>query len=610
LAQDDEIKAVGSGIVEPPLRALVTASESEANINIEVTGTNTGFEQFCTGEADLTTATRPIASDEANACAENEITPLELVIGQDILAFIVNPDVEGAVCLTADELSTIYAPSAEGEITNWNQVLVDGAELDLQVFAPDEFTAAFALLDSMIEGAGIRNDATVTDDPVAVVSENSGAIGVASLPQAQAAGNNVRMLELDAAEIQGCQAPSAEAAEDELYPAATRLYLYVNTASLSKAGLEDFLTFVNSDDANTVIATEGFVPPTDVLAQANQAALDAAVAGELTVLAPSSFTIPVGVGGQVNVGGAAEGFSFIQDSTTGFNAVAPNATININIEGVPAGIRRLCNGETDIAYSYRDLTADEATNCEANTIETMTINVGSQAVVLLANAQTEYLSCLTTEQIGAIWRAESTDSILSWSQVSDAFPDESVTLFSPNAGSQDIDLLLLEATGENLIGRIDIELDDDPLYRAAATANVDGALTFMNWIDYQDVLENDQANIQLVEVDGGDGCVQPTLSTIRGGDYILARTGWFIVNKSQLALPAVQSFLWYAFSEDNIRTFQISGFIGTRLSDLADTRSVLNEAFNEAVIAQIQASQAEATEEPEATAEATEEAAE
>ena len=33
----------------------------------------------------------------------------------------------------------------------------------------------------------------------------------------------------------------------------------------------------------------------------------------------------------------------------------------------------------------------------------------------------------------------------------------------------------------------------------------------MNWADYQDVLANDQTNIQLVEVDAGNGCAQPTV---------------------------------------------------------------------------------------------------
>ena len=53
---------------------------------------------------------------------------------------------------------------------------------------------------------------------------------------------------------------------------------------------------------------------------------------------------------------AAEGFNFIQDFDYWLQSgIAPNATANINIEGVPAGFRRLCNGEIDVAYSYQGI---------------------------------------------------------------------------------------------------------------------------------------------------------------------------------------------------------------------------------------------------------------
>lgn len=613
-AQGDGIKAVGSGIVEPLLRALVSASGSEATFNIEVTGSTTGFEQFCAGEADITTATRQISTQEKSACADNGVNPVELVLGQDILAFITNPDADFAACLTGDELSTIYAPSAEGEITNWNQVLPDAPDLALTVFAPNEFTTDFTILDSVIEGAGIRSDATVTDDPIGVVSQTSGSIGVVSLPKAQAAGSSIQILELDAASVQGCQVASAESAEDGLYPAATKLYLYANAANLDKPGLKDFLTFA-TDSSSAVVEGEGLVAPTQVLAQTNQDTLQAALTGQLPTAQAAAFSIPPGLSGQLSVRGSAEGFDFLQTSTTGFKTVADGVTVDTKLEGAPAGFRNLCNGEADIAFSYRDLTADETANCQANNIETMPVSVGPQAIVLVANAKSDYLTCLTTEQIATIWRADARDSIMTWNQVSDTLPDQNMTLFSPDLGNPDIDLLMLTASGQSLIERTDIELNDDPLYRAAATANVEGALTYLSWPDYQAVLANDQANIQLVQVDGGNGCVEPSLSTIRDDSYPLTRQEWLIVNKGRLTVPTLESFLWYAFSEDNIHAFQDNGFVGVRSNDLATTREALVEAFDQATIAAMQAEAtpevtAEATVEatPEATAEATQEA--
>lgn len=610
LAQDNELTVVGSGIVEPVFRALVEASEIDLDVNISVTGTNTGFDTFCAGEADITTATRAMSTDEAALCAETEISSVELVIGQKILAFITHPEVNFAACLTAEELNTLYAPSAEGTITNWNQVSEEAPDLPLTIYAPDEFTPEFAILDSVIEGDSIRADATVTDDPVQAVSETSGAVGLVNLHEARAAGSSVNILELDASDIPGCQSPSAEVAEDDLYPAAEKLYVYAAADAVQTQAVNDLLAFMVSEEAAAVIEEAGFFAPTDILAQTNQDRLQAAITGEVETGSQMGYTIPFGVSGTSNIGGAGEGYTLLQSAITDFSTIVPEVTVNLELEGLPAGFRALCNGEVDFIYSYREPNEEEIANCEANEISLLTVNIGTQAVVLLANAESNYLSCLTTDQIVTLWQAQTGEAITNWNQVGDTFPDAEMTLFSPQPGHQDTDLLLLTTSGSSVPGRVDVELNNDPLYRAAATANVVGALTFMSWADYQRVLANNQQNIQLVAVDAGNGCVEAATSTIRDGSYPLVRQGLLIINENQLAIPAVQAFIWNMFEADNLIAFEDSGFIGLRLTDLESVRATLVEAFNEASIRMIQQSEAEATEEPEATAEATAEATE
>lgn len=607
-AQDDMV-VVGSGIVEPVLQALIEASEAETAFDVQVTGTSTGFAQFCAGEADMTMAARPMTAQEREACAQNEIVPLELVLGHHILAFIVNPaNAETAACLTGEELNTIFAPSSAGEITDWNQVVIvpDEAERLLTPLVPDEDTAEFLVLDALIEGDGIRSDATVTvdaEDAVGGVAESPGAIAVVTLPQAQAAGSDVTIIDVDAAAVQGCQTPSAAAVEDGLYPAAEQLHLYVHAASLGEGNLQSFIEFTIGDEAASVVADAGFVPVTDFATQTNQQNLQAAATGELVVQPSEDFEIPMGLAGQINIGGAGDGQPFLSASATEFNVIAPGVTVNSDFEGLSAGIRRLCNGEVDLIYTYRELTAEELSNCEANTITLVPVNVGTLAPVLLANGESDHLACLTTDALATAWRADSAESIATWNQVDSEFPDQPMTLFAPETGSVINDLLLLTASGESLAMRVDIQFDNDPLYRAAATANVAGGLTVMTWDEYQDVLANNQQNIQLVAVDSGNGCVAPDLNTIRSGEYPLTRSGMLLLNQSQLTRPEVQSLLWLMFSEDNFRAFEQAGYVGVRLNDLQLTRGALLAAFAEA-----QAAMLEVT--PEATAEATAEATE
>jgi phosphate transport system substrate-binding protein len=601
LQAQDEIIIVGSGIVEPALQALIDASESEANFTLTVTGTSTGFDQFCANQADITTATRPINAEEQTACNDNQVTPLELTLGHNVLAFIGNPaDTALSVCLTGAELNSIYAPSSEGEITNWNQVLTDGPDLALTTIAPGDSTPDFTVLDNLIEGDGIRGDAVIastSDEIITQVSGTPGAVGVVSLPQAQAAGDAVRILELDAGAVQGCQAASATSVEDGLYPAAEPLYAYVNIANLTKAQLAEFLTYAVSAEATAAIESTGFVPATEVAAQSNRDNLSTAQTGEFTAQTNTGFVIPAGLTGQVNIGGAGDGFELLNASVTAFNATTPDVTVNLNLEGLIAGARRLCNGEVDALYSYRDLTAEEAGNCAANNITLVTLDVGTPAVVLVGNAASDYLTCLTTETLTTIWQAQPGEAITNWNQAGG--PDEAMTLFSPLEGSPYADLLMLAASGSSLATRVDIQLDDDALYRAAATANVPGALAFMSWQEYQRVLANNQANIQLVAVDAGEGCITPDATTIESGQYPLVRPGKLVINQSQFTRIEVQSLFWFMFSTDNFSSFEQSSYVGIRLTDLEAARNTLLAAFDAAARAV-----AEGT--PEATSEATE----
>jgi len=610
LAQDEStITVVGSGIVQPLFQALAEANAAEVNLSINVTGTATGFTQFCAGEADITTATRAITSEESSNCNINNQSYFELLIGQDIVAFVANPAADFAQCLTRAQLNSIFAPSAEGQTTNWQQIFPEAPDTPLTALLPPESTSTYAILDQVVEGDGIRGDASTVSDSaelLTAVSETPGAIGVARLSDVAATDQAVLTLDLNAADVDGCQSPTPENVDDNLYLAANSLRLYVNTNSLSKPGLGDLLNSLTSDESAQIIAEQGFVAPTATAAQKNIDTLQAAITGEPIVQAESEYTVPVGVAGTVSVGGAANGFNFIKTASDTFTAINSAITIETKVEGEPAGVRRLCNGEVDITTTYRDLTEEEAGNCAANNITLIPIQLGNQSVVLVANGSDEYLSCLTTEQITTIWRADSAETVGTWNQVNADFPDTPLMLFAPENGSTDTDLMLIQASGADLINRDDAaDSNNDPLYRAAATANVDGGLTYMSWQDYQRVLSSNQANIQLVAVDGGSGCVAPDEATIIDGSYPLTRPGQLIINKSSLAKLEVQAFAWYLLSNENFPNLEANGFIGVRFGDLDDIRANLQQAFTEAEIEMIQRA-AEAT--PEATVEATAEA--
>ncbi|MBE2272001.1 MAG: substrate-binding domain-containing protein, partial [Anaerolinea sp.] len=596
LAQEDvTISAVGSGIVTPILEEV--ANSSGATLNVTVTGTNDGFARFCRGESDLVATTRPIGGDEDGNCLRSGVTYYELVIGHNLAAVITHPDNTTVQCLTTGELSALFAPASQA--TSWAQINTAFADTPISLNIPNLDTATYALLDAAVEGDGFRSDAAhlAAADIVSAVSTTPGAVGVVPLPAALAEG--VRIVEVNAGDV-GCAAPSAESVESRAYTLGQRLFVYVNANNVEQPGVVDFLNALTGESITAAVESAGFTPATAEAYENDRAVIAEGRRGREFSADVTGFTILPSVSGTVSIGGAASGSSYLSALTTAFSTEYPGVTANSTFEGEQAGIRRLCNGELDMIAVSGALTQEQQDNCAANNITLTTVDLGSRATVLVANAGSSYLTCLTTAEIGTAFNATSTGTISTWDQVRADFPASPMTLFAPADGSVFTDLLLQATIGVNGINREDIQLDDDPLYRAAAVGNVEGALTFMSWADYQRVLDNNQANIQLVGV--GENCVQPSAATIGDGSYPITRSLRLLVSDVALSRPEVQSVLWYAASDAQYSLLTGEGLTGLEFAELADLRQSLQQAFLNAQLAAAErAANPEATPEPEVT---------
>jgi phosphate transport system substrate-binding protein len=587
LAQsDNSITVVGSLVAKPLFEALSQASPSPVTITVNATGTNSGFTTFCQGQADITNATSPITVAEDSTCSSNNVSYLELLLGYDIIALVTKPDAAYAQCLTSSDLDALFAPSAEGQTTNWNQVNSNDPDQPLTLIVPGQATPTFSVLDSVVEGDGLRTDVTTLNadsDILNNVAQTDGALGVVSLAAANAAGSTIQIVKLDDGKGDGCVAPSADTVEAGTYPAGRQILSYVSAASLSKPGVHDFVAFATSDASASVVTQVGFVPPTTDTYTKNASVLQNMQTGRRVTQQAVEFQIPAGVTGAVKIVGAAGGFTYIKSVSDAVTAAYSGLTPDIKTMGVTDGVKQLCSvGGADIAIVYETPTPDQTTDCATNGISTLAIGLGNQAVVLVGHASDTFQACLTKDQLLTAWKSGSDPAITNWNQVSSDFPDLAITLFAPSNGDPARDVLMIRLAGTDVADRADEQLNRDPLYRAAATANVDGGLTFMSWSEYQKVLANNQANIQLVSVDGGSGCVAPSEATIKDGTYLLARPVQLLVNHASLTNEAVQSFLWSLATEANYTLYQQSALIGLTVDDMAGLRNTLQAAFQQA----------------------------
>ncbi|MDQ7025550.1 MAG: substrate-binding domain-containing protein [Anaerolineae bacterium] len=620
-AQDEAeiITVVGSGIVNPVLENIITASETELEFDISTTGTTAAFEQLCAGETDIATANRAISVQETTVCRENEVEFLELLVGYDILAIISNAADGFASCLSTEQLDSIFAPSAA--VTDWNQLNTEAAtaenpgvfpELPLTVIVPEDTTLTYAVLDVIVSGVGFRSDATSADFDTILetVRSTSGAISAIPLELALANPDILPIAIQFPGSEAGCLPPSVDFVEQGLYPVLTPLLVYVNKAAQETLG--DFLTVLGGESSAESIVSAGFSPASVATYETNLAIIAGEQASRTTSTEDATFDIPPVLTGTVTVGGATTGFTLANTAASNLTTDQANLTITRDFSGEALGITAFCNGELDILF----VNGDGAFECEEESPDALTISLGYQAVVLLANAADDHTTCLTLDQIQTIWSASSTETVTQWSDVAESMPEQAMTLFGIRE-SNDIlsDIMLTPADGGAAAPiRIDTEINFDPLYRAAAVANVEGALTYMKWSDYERVVQNGQERIQLVLINGDNGCIQPSEETITSGEYPLSLQTSVVINKASLADLSVESYVWTIFADSSLSYLNAAGFVGINANDLLAIRQDLLVEYTAALLAaaEIEAAAAEATEEaPEGDgAEATETAAE
>lgn len=609
--EGSSINVVGSGVVNPALEALAEASASIIEYNFSTTGSGAGFEQFCAGSAEIATSIRPIGFEEDTLCREAGVEYLELLIGYDITVVISNVDDNFLSCLTNDSLNALFAPSASA--SNWSEINLDetaqtGATPEpeateeavilpeITVLLPEDNSLTYETLDSLVSGFGFRSDAESmdVDSIIETVQSTPGAIGVVSLEAAIATDVSVFPVNLNLNGI-GCVQPSISAVEATVYTAATPLYMYV--ASEAQETLAFFLNFLTDSASFQPLVDAGYSLVSVAIVELNSAIVRGEISARSLTADDITFNIPPGLTGAIKVVGATSGFNIASSNTARLASTQQTLTINNDFVGQIAGVEAFCNGDAGILFvnSGTDAVCD-------NDVAYMSYEFGQQAVVLIGNADDEFSTCLTLDQISNIWSATSADTVTQWSNVSDSLPEQDLILVGLSAGNIATDILMTNISeGAALPIRGDVaESNRDPAYRATAVGIVPGALTYMSYADYLAVSGNGD-NIQLVAIDTDNDCVVPDETTIVDGTYPLSRSTTMLVKASELAKIEVQSFVWSIFDDANLSIIDAQDFVGGFAEqDIVEFRTALLADFSAAQLAVLST--------PEVTPEATEEA--
>lgn len=584
-AQEAEtVTVVGSRIVNA-LIAAVAEDGGAIAIDFETIGTTAGIDRFCNGDIDIAAAAREMTGAESAICAANDVVHSEFLIAHQIVAFVAHPDAPLA-CLAASELETALKPTSSNVVTDWSFYAEEHAELPLALIIPADNQIEYAIVDGLAAGDGLRRDARVYAEPaeaIALVRETAGALAILPWAAALAEDATISPLEFSGDAGGACFAPSAENVESGGYGAAQSLYVTVNRSRLdANSSLRQLMESLTDAGNAGAIAAAGFTPATSATYSLNAELLADADASLAADDGADAFVAPPDLSGSITIAGAANAHAILSQTGDQLSQQNQFLALNYRYAGRAAGIEGLCQGEAEITVLDAAIESGDLDACAAADAGTLALDFGSQATVLLAHAGDAHAACLTTEAVNAIWQGESAGLIADWSDIAADFPGQPLTLFGLTTLDAHTDILLQTVGGLVPPIRRDTEQDYDPLYRAAAVGNVAGALTYMSWPDYQRVLAGGQANIQLVAIDAGGGCVEPDAASVEDGAYPLARAASLLIREEALADASVQAYVWTLLNESNWAAVERQGFIGVSARELPALRRDMLRAFAEA----------------------------
>jgi phosphate transport system substrate-binding protein len=215
-------------------------------------------------------------------------------------------------------------------------------------------------------------------------------------------------------------------------------------------------------------------------------------------------------------------------------------TRSIVPSGTGGGFDRFCAGETDLSYASRPINDDEQRACSAQGIEYAEFQVANDAVTVVVNRRNDWVDCLTIGELRRIWEPGST--IDSWRQVRSGFPDERLELFGPGMASGTFDYFTSAIVGAEGASRSDyLASEDDNLI----VQDVIGAPGGLGYFGLPYFNENED-RLKALEIDGGAGCIPPSVETAQNGDYPLSRPLFVYATNEALQRPHVRAFVGYA----------------------------------------------------------------
>ena len=277
--------------------------------------------------------------------------------------------------------------------------------------------------------------------------------------------------------------------------------------------------------------------------------------------------------GRIEIDGSSTVGPFTTAAAERFQQENSEVQVTVGVSGTGGGFERFCRGETDLSNASRPIKEEETTACESGGVEYVEFQVANDALTVVVNQDNDWARCLTTEQLATIWGPDS--KVKNWNEVDPSFPDQKLSLFGPGTDSGTFDYFTDEINGEEGASRSDYSASEDDNNTVTGVSGEQGGLGYFGFSYF----EENQDALKAVEIDGGDGCVAPSVENAQNGTYEpLARPLFIYAKTEALGKPEVEALMRYVL-DNGVEIAEASQFVPLTDEQLEKAQSDLEGAL-------------------------------
>lgn len=301
------------------------------------------------------------------------------------------------------------------------------------------------------------------------------------------------------------------------------------------------------------------------------------------------------VTGTLTISGSSTVQPITQLVTENFTNANTDVSASVDGPGTGDGFVLFCEGKTDISDASRQIEPEEAKACKDAGINYVELEIGLDGITVMTNPANEAVTCLNLGDLYALFGPES-DGFKNWSDANDLatkvggngnFPDAPLTITAPGEESGTYDTFIeLTGIGDTAIAQGVPEDKAASLrsdYQSSPNDNViiqgiEGSDSSLGFVGFA-YADQQGDKVKKVEIDGGDGCVEPSSDTISDGSYPLSRSLYIYVNTDKLATnPALAPFVDYYLSDEGIAAVTDADYVAIPQERLDATRQTWSDA--------------------------------